>query len=115
MSSFTLGHGLKHHRRKMIPQLPKSSSFLIPDLYKKDYNNTERFLLHDTDDPVLETNELGTVRSAGRILVWATDTQLQVLFDSERLYMDGTFATTPPKFEQVFIINSILHGTCMLY
>ncbi|CAF4668798.1 unnamed protein product [Rotaria sp. Silwood2] len=102
-----------HHRRKRIPPLPKSSSFLIPDLYTRDYNNIERFLLHDSDDSKLEVNELGSVRSPGRILVWASDIQLKLLFNSEKLYMDGTFATSPPDFDQVFIIQSILHGTCV--
>ncbi|CAF4513618.1 unnamed protein product, partial [Rotaria sp. Silwood2] len=100
-----------HHRRKRIPPLPKSSSFLIPDLYTRDYNNIERFLLHDSDDSKLEVNELGSVRSPGRILVWASDIQLKLLFNSKKLYMDGTFATSPPDFDQVFIIQSILHGT----
>ena len=63
---FTIGHTLKHHRRKMTPTLPKSSSFFILDLYKRDDNNKERRLLHDSDDSILEINELGNVRSVGR-------------------------------------------------
>ncbi|CAF4424172.1 unnamed protein product [Rotaria socialis] len=108
-----IGHTLKHHRRKMTPTIPKSSSFFIPDLYKQNYNNKERLLLHDSDDSTLELNELGSVRPAGRVLVWASDVQLKLLLDSERLYMDGTFTTSPPHFDQVFIIMSILHGTCV--
>ncbi|CAF4214473.1 unnamed protein product [Rotaria magnacalcarata] len=27
--------------------------------------------------------------------------------------MDGTFCTTLPNFEQVFIIQPIVHGTCI--
>ncbi|CAF1322545.1 unnamed protein product [Rotaria magnacalcarata] len=56
----TIGHGLKHHRRKIIPPIPKSTSFFIPDMYKRGYNNIERFLLHDTDDPTYEIDEIGT-------------------------------------------------------
>lgn len=109
-----MAHALKCHRRKMIPPLPKSSSFSIPDIYKRDYNNIERFLLYDSDDSTLEIGELGSVRSEGRILVWASDTQLKLLCDSQSLYKDATFATSPPNFDQVFIIQSLLHGTCKL-
>ncbi|CAF1304862.1 unnamed protein product [Rotaria sordida] len=31
----------------------------------------------------------------------------------ERLHMDGTFCTSPPNFNQVFIIQAIHHGTCV--
>ena len=64
---FTIGHTLKHHRRKMTPTLPKSSSFSMPDLYKRDDNNKERILLHDSDHSILEINKLGNVRAAGRV------------------------------------------------
>ena len=64
---FTIGHTLKHHRRKMTPTLPKPSSFFIPDLCKRDDNNKVRHLLHDSDDSILEINELGNVRSVGRV------------------------------------------------
>ena len=64
---FTIGHTLKQHRRKMTPALLKSSSFFIPDLYKRGDNNKERRLLHDSNDSILEINELGDVRSVGRV------------------------------------------------
>ena len=99
----------------MIPKLPESSSFVIPDLYTKDYLTNDRLLLHDRDDPKFQINESGSVRSQGRVLVWSSNVQLSLLFDSQRLHMDGTFCTTPPNFEQVFIIQAILHGTCKLY
>ncbi|CAF4963807.1 unnamed protein product, partial [Rotaria socialis] len=110
-SASDIGHTLKHHRGKLTPALPNSSSFFIPDLYKRDYNNKERLLLHDSHDSTLEINELENARPAGRVLVWASDVQLKLLFCSERLYMDGAFGTSPPNFDQVFIIMSILHGT----
>ena len=64
---FTIGHTLKQHRGKMTRTLPKLSSFFIPDLYKRDDNSKERLLLHDSDDSILEINELGNIRSAGRV------------------------------------------------
>ena len=51
----------------MTPTLPKSSSFSMPDLYKRDDNNKERILLHDSDHSILEINKLGNVRAAGRV------------------------------------------------
>jgi hypothetical protein len=97
----------------MIPPLPQSSSFLIPDVYTKDYHNNERLLLHDSDDPKFQIH-LSDVRSEGRVLIWSTDVQLNLLFDSQKLHMDGTFCTSPPNFNQVFIIQAISYGTCKL-
>ncbi|CAF1273072.1 unnamed protein product [Rotaria sordida] len=93
---FVLGHNLVHNRRKMIPPIPQSCSFLIPDLHTTDYHNKER-----------------DIRFAGRLLIWSTDVQLNLLFDSQRLHMDGTFCTAPPNFDQMFIIQAISHGTCV--
>ena len=78
-----------------------------------DYRNNERLLLHDSNDPKYQSDEFGNVRSAGRILVWSSDTQLDLLFGSEKLHMDGTFSSSPSIFEQVFIIQAFLHGTCL--
>jgi hypothetical protein len=112
---FASGHNLIRNRRKMTPPLPQSSSFLIPDSYKNGPRGMERLLLHDSNDPELKMHLPGGVPIEGRILVWSSDVQLKLLFDSPRLYMDGTFGTAPPHFEQVFIIQSILHGSCKLF
>ena len=106
------GRHLTRSRRKMAPPLPQSSSFAIPDAYTLDYRNIERLLLHDSDDPKHRINLSGSVRSAGRVLVWSSDTQLNLLFDSIKLHMDGTFSSAPPMFHQVFIIQAFLHETC---
>jgi hypothetical protein len=98
----------------MIPPLPQSSSFSIPESYTKDYRNENRLLLHDSDDPKFQTNQSDSLRSDGRMLVWSSDIQLNLLFDSERLHMDGTFCTSPPNFEQVFIIQAFVHDSCEL-
>jgi hypothetical protein len=108
------GRHLTRSRRKMTPALPQSSSFAIPDTYTLDYRNVERLLLHDSDDPQHRANLSGDVLSAGRVLVWSSDTQLNLLFDSDRLHMDGTFSSAPPMFNQVFIIQAFLHETCEL-
>ena len=108
------GRHLTRSRRKMTSALPQSSSFAIPDTYTLDYRNVERLLLHDSDDPQHRANLSGDVLSAGRVLVWLSDTQLNLLFDSDRLHTDGTFSSAPPMFNQVFIIQAFVHETCEL-
>ncbi len=108
------GHNLIHHRRKVTPPLPESSSFSIPESYTRDYCDKDRLLLHDSDDPTFQLKQSGNIRSEGRVLVWSSDIQLNLLFNSPKLHMDGTFSTSPHQFKQVFIIQSFLHGSCKL-
>jgi hypothetical protein len=98
-----------------MPPIPRSSSFIIPDIYKKDYLNENRLLLHDSDDPQFSMNDSLYARPEGRILIWSSDVQLNLLFDSDKLYMDGTFSTSPPNFHQVYIIQAIHHDSCKLF
>ncbi|CAF1563097.1 unnamed protein product [Didymodactylos carnosus] len=104
-------HTLLQFRRKMTPILPDSSSFVIPLQYTRDYHNNQRLLLHDSDDPLFRNSQ--AVQPRGRVLVWSSDTQLELLFDSDRVFMDGTFSTCPPHFDQVYIIHGIVHDTCL--
>ncbi|CAF1532431.1 unnamed protein product [Adineta ricciae] len=75
-----LGHNLVRNRRKTTPEFTLSCSFDISDIYARDYRDQERLLLHDTNDPkyVIDNSE-----------------HLNLLFESERLHMDGTFSTSP--------------------
>lgn len=98
-----------------MPQLPQSCYFDIPDAYTKDYLNLDRLLLHDSHDPKFRIDQSLYTRPEGRVLIWSSDVQLQLLFDSETLYMDGTFCTAPPYFDQVYIIQVIHHETCELF
>ena len=97
-----MGHNLVHTRRKTIPTLPQSSTFDIPDVYTMDYRNSERLLLHDSHDPKYRLNDPDNVRSTGRLLVWSSDTQRSLLFDSEKLHMDGTFSSSPPSSSKIY-------------
>jgi len=38
------------------------------------------------------------------ILIFYTDFQLKLLSESKEIYMDGTFRTSPPKYQQLFNI-----------
>ena len=44
-------------------------------------------------------------RGTDRVIVYATDEQLQLLFGAETIFVDGTFSTTPNGFDQVFLIH----------
>ncbi len=112
--TFVSAHNLVYHRRKTTPLLPQSSSFVIPETYTLDFCNKDRLLLYDSEDPKYQLNQSENIRSAGRMLVWSSDIQLNLLFNSQKLHMDGTFSTSPPNFEQVFIVQAFLHGSCKL-
>lgn len=113
--TFQSGHNLVHNRRKTTPDLLLKSSFSIPESYPRDFRDVERLLLHDRNDPKLAYNQSSNLRSAGRVIICSSDLQLNVLFGCDQLHMDGTFSTAPPMFEQVFIIQAILHDTCEPY
>jgi hypothetical protein len=97
---FILDNTLAANRRKLVPPLPNSCSFDIPDSYKLTINR-ERFLLFDESRARRE-----------RLLLYGSDLQLNLLFDSQTVYMDGTFSKAPPYFMQVFIIHAINFDTC---
>ncbi|CAF4990064.1 unnamed protein product, partial [Rotaria socialis] len=86
-------------RRKITPVIPSSVIFDIPESYQQTLSN-ERFLLVD----------LFMTRGKDRILVFSSDQQLELLFESETIFMDGTFDTTPPNFKQVYLIHAQKFG-----
>ncbi|CAF3522849.1 unnamed protein product [Rotaria sp. Silwood2] len=108
-----LGHNLTRTRRQVMPPIPSSCCFTIPDEYKTDYLNLNRLLLHDSDDLQFQIDTSEYSRPDGRTIVWSSDVQLDLLFASEKLFMDGTFATAPPYFEQLYIIHAIHHDSCI--
>ncbi|CAF4748087.1 unnamed protein product, partial [Rotaria sp. Silwood2] len=91
------------------------SSFIVPDTYTRDYLDRDRLLLHDSENPSFQFNSSDNIQPSGRILICSLDIQLHLLFNSERLHMDGTFSSSPAHFDQVFIIQAIHHGSCKLY
>lgn len=87
-------------RRKVLPPLPQSAFFDIPDDYKKTIDG-ERFLLAD-ESPVRRE----------RILMFSSDRQLALLFQSPVIYMDGTFSKSPPHFIQIYMIHGVFIDIC---
>jgi hypothetical protein len=53
-------------------------------------------LLHHSDDPTFQLKQSGKIRSEGRVLVWSSDIQLNLLFNSPKLHMDGTHSARHP-------------------
>ena len=94
-----LESGLQKLRRKAFPPIPIDQKFIIPVVYKETYAN-ERFLLYDK-----RKNSYG-----GRLLVFASDEQLKVLFQSYVLFADGTFKVAPKLFEQLYVIHGLQCG-----
>ncbi|CAF1539602.1 unnamed protein product, partial [Rotaria sordida] len=86
-------------RRKNTPVIPSTIVFDIPELYQQTLSS-KRFLLID----------LFTKRGKDRILVFSSDQQLELLFKSDTIFMDGTFDTTPAHFKQVYLIHAHKFG-----
>lgn len=87
--------GLNRARRKLTPLLPTSNSFDIPDGYQTSASG-EHFLIVDQ-----------AITRKKRMLVFASPKQLELLFESSSIFLDGTFLTTPPFFNQVFTIHGL--------
>ncbi len=89
--SFLSGPSVAKARRKVVPLLPQTCVFDISDDYKTTIDGN-RFLLADE---ILVRRE--------RLLMFSSDRQLDLLFHSPVVYMDGTFSKSPPHFKQIYI------------
>ena len=87
-------------RRKVMPLLPQSGFFDIPDEYQTTIDG-KRFLL-----------AAESIVRRERILMFSSDRQLDLLFQSPVVYMDGTFAKSPPHFAQIYIIHAVYIDIC---
>ena len=58
----------------------------------------QRFLLHDSG------------RSDDRVLIFATQGNMEVLQQSPHWFMDGTFKTVPEIYFQLFTVHSLVNG-----
>ncbi|CAF1497990.1 unnamed protein product [Rotaria sordida] len=81
-------------RRKNIPVIPKSFVFEIPTAYQQTLSN-KRFLLM----------EYYLKRAKERVVIFSSDQQLNLLFNSDVIFIDGTFSAAPENFDQVFLIH----------
>lgn len=89
-------------RRKVLPVLPQSCLFDIPDAYKLTLDK-KRFLLLDQ-----------SLARRERLLLFSSDYQLDILFNAHTVFMDGTFSKSPLYFSQIYIIHAVAHDKCMM-
>ena len=93
-------------RRPNLPVRPQSCLFNIPEQYRSTIDG-KRFLL---------TEETPIRRE--RLLLFTSDKQLDLLFNSDTIVMDGTFSRSPPHFttdvesSSISVITSELSCIC---
>ena len=73
-------------------------NFDIPQVYRHTVDGA-RYLLSDRI-------QRGNGTPVTRIIVFATDEQLRMLFTSSHILMDGTFDSCPPHFDQIYSIHA---------
>ncbi|CAF0916621.1 unnamed protein product [Brachionus calyciflorus] len=83
-------------RKENLPPLPKETSEInFEEEYLKftETNCNSRFLLFDTKD-------------SKRIIAFASDIQFQILSQSKRWHIDGTFKAAPSLYKQLYQIHA---------
>jgi len=95
---------LQKHRRKNVPALPISLCFEIPLLYQHTWSG-DSFILAD-----VQKNRVG-----GRLIMFSSNEQIELLLNSTTWFCDGTFKTRPLLFEQVYIIQCLVGDQGILY
>ena len=93
------GSNISKARCKFTPVIPVTVVFDIPDLYRQTIS-AKRFLFID----------LFMKRGKDRILMFASDHQLELLFESDTIFMDDTFDTVPANFKQVYLMHVHKYG-----
>ncbi|CAF1936087.1 unnamed protein product [Rotaria magnacalcarata] len=88
---------LYYHRKVGVPTLPTSIDFDVPLQFTVTVDK-QPFLICD-----LKQN--GTKK----FILFASERQLGLLFNSELLFMDGTFDVSPAQFKQLYTIHAIKH------
>lgn len=94
VSLFFIESVLNRVRRKKPPPIPTSSDFDIPDFYRQSLNG----------EPFICTDRF--IRNK-RMILFATDKQLETLFSSEWIFLDGTFDSCPSQFKQLYTIHCL--------
>ena len=79
-----------------MPGIPRSMKFDIPDTFSTTSSN-EKFVIFDHT----------YAKETKRIIAFASPLQLQKLFSSPLICLDGTFSIVPNIYKQLLIIQSI--------
>lgn len=90
-------HCMKRARRKVIPVNPKNAMAIrLPEKYLNTGNDVRiRFL------------QIDITIGDSRLLAFATDRFLELLFNAHTILGDGTFFTVPKQFKQLYIIHCV--------
>ncbi|CAF4009467.1 unnamed protein product [Rotaria sp. Silwood2] len=91
--------GLHKLRRKSLPPIPQNQKFLVPPVYEETYSH-QKFLIYDKRKTIY----------GGRLMIFASDEQLNVLYGSDVLFADGTFKVSPKLFEQLYVLHGMQNG-----
>ena len=93
-------------REKLLPSNPKSLDFQAPQLYSTT-NDGEEFLIYDSISK----------RLGGRLMIFSTQSLIQMLCECEIILIDGTFKTRPTLFSQVYVImgQHLDEGPCIFF
>lgn len=86
-------------RLSLLPPLPTAIEFTIPDKYSFNMDG-ERFMLQDFSNQ----------KRFKRLLLFASDRLLDILFRSEWIFIDGTFKAAPLMFTQLVCIVCVFEG-----
>ncbi|CAF3122750.1 unnamed protein product [Rotaria sp. Silwood2] len=96
MPSFrSIKSALYSARSNTVPTIPKTYEFDILKLYRMNANE-EKFLLADHNSSQFD-----------RILIFSSNRQLEIFFNSEVIFCDGTFASSPPHFPQIYTMHAV--------
>ena len=87
-------------RRRAMPTIPTTQLFEIPDVYSKTLRNNV-FLIVDK-----------MITRRQRLILFSSPEQLNLLFTSRTMLMDGTFSSCPKIFDQVYTIHCIKYEQC---
>lgn len=97
-------------RREGLPQEPTTrGEIVIPDSLSKTIEG-DNFILADTFDPL--DGEMGADDGDHRIIVMGTEDNLKRLSETNMWFIDGTFRTCPPQFQQLYTVNALVDGAC---
>ena len=99
-----LESSLRKLRCKDYPPLPNDQKFVIPTVYQRTYAN-RKFLIYDKRRTAY----------SGRLLIFLSDEQKQVLFHSDVLFADGIFKVLPKLFQQLYVIHGFQDGEGMCF
>ncbi|KAK3093890.1 hypothetical protein FSP39_021504 [Pinctada imbricata] len=92
-------HNVLHQQRsKLLPKLPTTQADLVLQGEWTETTVGERFLLTDSND------------AGRRIIIYATDSNLELLTNCSTIYGDGTFYVCPGVFNQLYSLHGCVDG-----